>query len=236
MAALNSISPSTQILDDSGYDWAWAFVVFRDVPGFPGYMVGSDGSVWSRIRLKSLGCGKGTAATLGGQWHLRRTSINRYGYETVALHRSRVSRRFRVHAMVLLAFVGPPAIGQECRHMDGIRSNNQLRNIRWGTKQENTEDRIRHGTSARGEGHARSKLTEVNVHAIREMAAKGVPRKQIANKFGVSNVLIGLILKGKIWRHVGPVPLANFMEFVLLQSESVGSHEIPRFHKVEEWP
>jgi hypothetical protein len=42
-----------------------------------------------------------------------------------------------VHALVLLAFVGPPPEKHECRHLNGNPSDNRLENLRWGTRSEN---------------------------------------------------------------------------------------------------
>lgn len=50
MTALNSITPAAPILDDQGFDWSWAFVDRRPIPGFPGYFVGNDGEVWTSFR------------------------------------------------------------------------------------------------------------------------------------------------------------------------------------------
>lgn len=52
----------------------------------------------------------------------------------------------RLHALVLLAFVGPLPEGKERRHRDGDRLNNTLVNLTYGTKSENELDRVRHGT------------------------------------------------------------------------------------------
>lgn len=52
----------------------------------------------------------------------------------------------RVHNLMLEAFVGQPAPGQEVRHLDGDRTNNVLANLAYGTHVENMADQVRHGT------------------------------------------------------------------------------------------
>lgn len=64
-------------------------------------------------------------------------------YRQVQLGRGNVRK---VYHLVLEAFVGPRPLGTECRHLDGNSQNDRLDNLCWGTKIENTEDKIRHGT------------------------------------------------------------------------------------------
>jgi hypothetical protein len=49
-------------------DWAWAFVVYKDVEGFPGYMVGSDGSVWSAFERRYVKGVRGGTRAIGTDW------------------------------------------------------------------------------------------------------------------------------------------------------------------------
>lgn len=50
-----------------------------------------------------------------------------------------------VHQLVVLAFIGPRPEGMEVRHLNGIRSDNRLENLMYGTKKENMADRALHG-------------------------------------------------------------------------------------------
>ena len=74
------------------------------------------------------------------------------GYSHVTLYRAGpdpVRKRQTVqtvHVLVLEAFGGPrPGPTYEGRHLDGNPDNNALVNLAWGTRQENWEDRRRHG-------------------------------------------------------------------------------------------
>jgi hypothetical protein len=50
-----------------------------------------------------------------------------------------------VHVIVLDAFIGPCPPGHESLHRDDVPSNNDLNNLRWGTRSENLHDAIRNG-------------------------------------------------------------------------------------------
>lgn len=68
------------------------------------------------------------------------------GHLNVFLCNNGKRKKRYVHRLVLLAFVGPPLEGQEALHIDGDATNNQLENLRWGTRQENALDLVTHGT------------------------------------------------------------------------------------------
>lgn len=53
-----------------------------------------------------------------------------------------------VHSLVMLAFAGPCPDGHEIRHLDGDHLNNARTNLAYGTRSENAQDRVRHGTDA----------------------------------------------------------------------------------------
>lgn len=169
---------------------------YRDIPGFPGYRVGDDGSVWScRERLWVPGK-PGSTWRLGGEWHrLRELAHN--GYMTVVLYPGQV--RIGVHRVVLLAFVGPPPSEHlDACHGDGNPANNRLDNLRWDTRSGNMADAVRHGTTCRGSKHGGAKLDEAAVRLIRSMAGRATQR-EIANKIGVTRSLISAVLRKKCW-------------------------------------
>ena len=173
-------------------------VEYRDLApfGFPGYRVGSDGSVWSR-RLR--GCG-----VIGGNWKpLASQLANTYGHRKVGLQINRVISIKLVHRLVLEAFVGPCPADMECRHLNGNPADNRLENLAWGTHRQNQADRIAHGTLPFGVTHPLAKLTEEQVRAIRaEYAAGGITQPALGAKYGVSGSTIGDIVRRETWGHL----------------------------------
>ena len=56
------------------------------------------------------------------------------------------ARIFKVHRLVLEAFIGPCPEGMEACHGDGDRANNAVGNLRWDTRSSNFLDKRQHGT------------------------------------------------------------------------------------------
>ena len=104
----------------------------------------------------------------------------------------------RIHTLVLTAFVGPKPEGLEGCHNDGNCQNNVLSNLRWDTHIANLADKIRHGTTNRGEQCGTAKLTKVQVAAIRDDTRL---QREIAADYGVLQNTISRIKSGKRWAH-----------------------------------
>lgn len=114
------------------------------VGGWEGFYAVSDAG-----RVKSL---PRTVRGPGG--HPRRVkerilkaSVDENGRCHVALARDGDTRTYRVHRLVLMAFIGPPDPGEEACHNDGSPSNNALSNLRWDSHAGNMADKNLHGTS-----------------------------------------------------------------------------------------
>ncbi len=142
-------------------------------------------------------------------------TVNRQGYKRVSLRVERRQRHRFVQHLVLEAFVGPCPPDMECRHLDGDASNNRLRNLAWGTKQQNMADQRAHGTLAagskhyakvrpellaRGSAHGCAKLSEQEVADIR---TSGLSIGKLAKLYGVHRRTIARAQRGERWRHVG---------------------------------
>lgn len=129
------------------------------------------------------------------------------GYQMVILSRNSKTKSFRVHTLVLEAFVGRKPVGMGCRHLDGNPLNNKLSNLCWGTKSENARDAVKHGTiphpnsAHKGESHGRAKLTNGQVKEIRRRSGADTV-STLAKEFDVSSATISRIIKRKAWRHI----------------------------------
>jgi hypothetical protein len=124
-------------------------VEYRDIPGFPGYRVGDDGSVWSLWETIQTGVFPATR-TLGKKLKPVAIRLAKNGYPRVSLWHNKRNNDFSVHKLVLISFVGPCPDGCEALHYDDIRTNNNLSNLRWGTPIENAADAMRNGRARTG--------------------------------------------------------------------------------------
>lgn len=174
-----------------------SIVEYRDIPEFPGYRAGSDGTIWS-CRSRN---GRGPLKT---EWRRLAPRINPRGYKDVLLYyqdgagnRKRTLRT--VHSLVLEAFVGPRPAGQLACHGNDDPSDNRKTNLKWGTPLDNAADAIRNGRQLRGEDGGNAKLTATQVTAIRKEFVTGASYAVLAVKYGVGRTTIARIIKHHTW-------------------------------------
>ena len=117
---------------------------WRPVVGWEGfYEVSSHGRVRSIDRIHHSRAGY----TQKYRGRMLRPNLT-HGYWGVTLSRDTIPSTRKVHHLVLEAFVGPRPEGMEACHINGIRNDARLSNLRWGTHSSNTLDQVRHGTHA----------------------------------------------------------------------------------------
>ena len=170
---------------------------WQPVRGYPGYEVSDLGRVRSWRKP-------------GPGGHLRPKPIilspccrsTKVRYLRVSLRLSGNLHVENVHFLVLEAFAGPRPPGLIGLHNDGDHLNNTAANLRWGTHQDNADDRAAHGTTARGAKNSKAKLSEAEVRAIVSAHTAGSTQTEIATKFGVTQVQVSAIVRRKSWSHL----------------------------------
>lgn len=152
------------------------------VPGFPDYLIGRDGRLFSLV----------SGAFLNPWRHAS-------GHCYVHLSSPTGGRiQAQVHRLVLEAFVGPAPDGYDGCHADGDPTNNALENLRWAPRAENIEDYRRLHRR-----HWRARLTIDQAQQIRE-AYQGRRGEQrlLAKRYGVSKSVITDLLAGRTYQDV----------------------------------
>lgn len=122
------------------------------------------------------------------------------GYPEVTLSRDGVQTDFRVHILVLEAFVGLCPPGQEARHGPAGKADPGLANLRgWGTRAENMADRATDGTLSRGERQGHAKLTAAVVLEIRSRVAAGERQVDVARDLRIGKGHVWAVVHRKSW-------------------------------------
>lgn len=160
---------------------------FKHIPGFSRYIARSDGTVWSHVSVDRWRCLRGEPRKGDRRVRLALTSDD-----------GKLVRKYRSY-FVLLTFAGPKPDGCECLHRNGDCTDDRPSNLRWGTSKENKDDMLRHGTRRHGDQIHTCKLSEQD---IRDIRMAGYPLRPLAKKYSVTETLISLILRRKVWKHV----------------------------------
>jgi hypothetical protein len=134
-----------------------------------------------------------------GCW-LWRGCRNRAGYGRIGVG----GQTKLAHRVSYELHVGPITPGMHVLHSCiAQRSCVNPAHLRVGTAKENTADKLAQGRcpNVAGERNPRAKLTSDAVARIRTEFAAGVAsRSELGRRYGVSSVMVGLIVRGKNWR------------------------------------
>lgn len=182
-------------------------VEYRDIPGFPGYKIGNDGSIISNHKSK------------GRFWKLLKPMFAK-GYLAAGVYDAN-GKQFSVrnHVLVLEAFVGPRPPKHQACHNDGNRANATLSNLRWDTAKGNHADKLKHGTHQRGERNGHSRFTTADIEDILERLGRGETQRAVASLYGTVQGEISNIKRGKSWAHIGRDKVAGARTKVVLKDD-----------------
>jgi hypothetical protein len=118
------MSQSAIEFEDLHVDEEW-----RDIPGYPGYQASNLG----RIR-----------SSVFGSYKILSPNATIKGYLAVKING--IGKKF-IHRLVLLTFVGEPKINEQGDHINRIKTDNRLVNLRWISKSANLANRSNWGES-----------------------------------------------------------------------------------------
>lgn len=158
---------------------------WRPVVGYEGqYEVSNMGRVRS-LERKVLG--------KDGRWEIHHGKIlkpwktnvgndpnNRYLIVSMPDHNRRM-----VHSLVAEAFIGERPEKHDVMHLNGIRHDNRVENLKYGTRSENLKQTYEYGGKP-----ANAKLCPADVHVIRRRLKTGESCIKIAEDYGVSSAAI----------------------------------------------
>lgn len=169
---------------------------YRYIDGFPGYRIGNDGS------FQSLWVRNGLLSYMGETWKNLKLSDGGQGYSVVTMYCGKNKRRARVHRLVAEAFIENPYGYPIVRHLNGVRDDNRISNLAWGTNEDNYRDSVDHGTAYQkapppifGERHPNAVLSDDA--AVEIFLSRDVPGLHFVKKYCVSQAVVSGIRRGK---------------------------------------
>lgn len=169
--------------------------MIKAIPGYEDYYADTNGNIWSKRKYY---------ANKEGELRKLKPQIGKFGYLTLEIRKNTKRKTRLVHRLVLETFVGLRPEGMQACHWDGVKSNNNLSNLRWDTAKNNKKDSIRLGTTfhPEGEKHPNAKLNSLQIRIIRKYPRYRGCLLHLSEYFGVSGSHIFNIRVGKKWRHL----------------------------------
>lgn len=146
---------------------------WKDVVGYEGYyQVSNRGRVKGLKYTLLVGCCFKTLPE-----RILKPNKNKFGYYYVVLHKNRKPKTWKIHRLVALAFIPNPENKPCIDHIDTIRTNNNIENLRWCTHSENMNNPISKPKILKNAEIARKKMLQ-NKEKYDEIRLKSV-RKPI---------------------------------------------------------
>lgn len=122
-----------------------------------------------------------------------------HGYRHVTIKFSDRIRTKKVSRLLMESFYGPSDL--HVGHLNGIRNDDRIENLKWVTIKENAGHRHLHGTNQFGTKQHMAKLDDDKIRKIKTLKGSGSCRA-IGEKFDVSPQTINNIWRGLSWKHV----------------------------------
>lgn len=168
--------------------------IWKDIVGFEGsYMISSNARVISLNRIRKNGQGY-------VHWHphLLKTHISKTGYCVVDLHINCKRKTAKVHRLIAEAFIPQVQDKPYIDHINGIRTDNRLSNLRWCTIKENSNfpiAKMNQSKSHKGKKLSPEHVAKLTAYLIgRKVSNK--TRQKISDK--LSKAVIQMDINGNV--------------------------------------
>tara|TARA_R110000824_G_scaffold369040_1_gene558439 strand:+ start:40 stop:519 length:480 start_codon:yes stop_codon:yes gene_type:complete len=101
-----------------------------EIQGYPNYLIYSDGRVFSK-NYQNTGKGK----------FMMTSKPRRGGYNQVGLSNNNFVKMMAIHRLVAIHYIPNPENKPEVDHINHIRHDNRIENLRWATCPENCDNK-----------------------------------------------------------------------------------------------
>lgn len=171
---------------------------WKIIEEFPNVLISNKGNIKSLETLKD------------------RTSHINSGYKLIALENEKGRYSRLVHRLVAQAFIPNPENKPCVNHLNGIKTDNRVKNSEWVAYKENIEHAVKtglidhskrknpsHKLHPRDEDNKLTKATKEQVIEMRKMYDSGnYVLRELSDKFGMSISVIWRIVNRKTWKHI----------------------------------
>lgn len=120
------------------------------------------------------------------------------GYLHISLCVNNKIQSFSVHRLLALTFLGPCPKRCVVRHLDGVKLNNKLSNLKYGTYTQNMQDAVEHGTIRYKSKDLRS-LNLNKIKNIRQSLYRGLTCTSIAKQYQITPITVSRIKRGLLF-------------------------------------
>lgn len=118
------------------------YIMLKDIPGYEGiYAASISGKIWSYYSKQWL-----------------KEIKEHTGYYTVSLYKDKKMKKWLVHRLIAITFLGEVPEGMNVDHIDGDKTNNELSNLQYLTVAQNT--------SKSNKGKKHSLATKIKLSSI----------------------------------------------------------------------
>jgi hypothetical protein len=156
-------------------------IEFKDIPDFPGYQATNDGRIWSKKSNLFL-----------------KPSPQKNGYMRICPYINDKKIYKYVHQLVADAFLGIRKKGFCVDHINEIKSDNKLENLRYVAWGDNAKIWHARNKQAASINNAK-KVTPKVASELKSLRQSGVKAKELAIKFKISERTVRDIASGRRW-------------------------------------
>lgn len=173
---------------------------WRELTGYKNYQISNLGRIRSLAKVVRPSNPYLSKGKMLSQYY------NDSGYLCVGISLHRKTHPERIHRLMAQAFIPNPSSLPCVLHINGIRDDNRLDNLYWGTKKDNAEDAIKHGTfqgfKNKGKIIKSTRLNESQAKMIKNALFYNAIPKELAKIFRVNIETIKRIKKCHTWKHI----------------------------------
>ena len=107
-------------------------IITKSIIGYEGlYIIDNIGNVVSLP--------KKNGSRFVNQYNILKTKVNKLGYKEVTLTKNGKTKTILLHRLIALHFIPNPNNFPQVNHINGIKSDNRIKNLEWCTASYNTK-------------------------------------------------------------------------------------------------